>query len=335
MKRLWVGLDAVAVDGGAHGVRQRRLIQARYPEHAGPRADRHRKATLGARDQQKQRAPRRLLEARLGTEVAREEALRDAAIGALVESEAAMVALARDRGKSSRMGEAGRARALAKRLDDADLVIIDKRRSKANQSQVMNIIGDVDGKACIMMDDMVDTAGTKEPVRITYSDGFDGLPVFSPGGGTLSWSTTRSADGTAQIFMADWNDAAARRLLGLERAGAAEPEAGSALPPALTEAAPHAGVLRPHAPDRVRFPGDDEPDAASFAAFDGDEVVGTVVVYPEGCPWRPGTTSPTPSAPAGSPFDWRRSTTRSGWSAAMSWPARSTSHPSTASSTAG
>jgi ribose-phosphate pyrophosphokinase len=58
------------------------------------------------------------------------------------------------------VGGVVRARALAKRLDDADLVIIDKRRAKANQSQVMNIIGECDGKNCIMMDDMVDTAGT-------------------------------------------------------------------------------------------------------------------------------------------------------------------------------
>ncbi len=58
------------------------------------------------------------------------------------------------------VGGVVRARALAKRLDDADLVIIDKRRSKANQSQVMNIIGEVDGKNCVMIDDMVDTAGT-------------------------------------------------------------------------------------------------------------------------------------------------------------------------------
>ena len=58
------------------------------------------------------------------------------------------------------VGGVVRARALAKRLDDADLVIIDKRRDKANQSEVMNIIGQVDGKNCIMMDDMVDTAGT-------------------------------------------------------------------------------------------------------------------------------------------------------------------------------
>jgi ribose-phosphate pyrophosphokinase len=58
------------------------------------------------------------------------------------------------------VGGVKRARALAKRLDDADLVIIDKRRSKANQSEVMNIIGEADGKVCILIDDMVDTAGT-------------------------------------------------------------------------------------------------------------------------------------------------------------------------------
>jgi ribose-phosphate pyrophosphokinase len=58
------------------------------------------------------------------------------------------------------VGGVVRARALAKRLGDADLVIIDKRRSKANQSEVMNIIGEVKNKSCILIDDMVDTAGT-------------------------------------------------------------------------------------------------------------------------------------------------------------------------------
>ena len=58
------------------------------------------------------------------------------------------------------VGGVVRGRALAKRLDNADLVIIDKRRSKANKSEVMNIIGDVENKNCIMIDDMVDTAGT-------------------------------------------------------------------------------------------------------------------------------------------------------------------------------
>jgi len=58
------------------------------------------------------------------------------------------------------VGGVVRARALAKNLDDADLAIIDKRRPRANQSQVMNIIGDVAGRTCIMIDDLVDTAGT-------------------------------------------------------------------------------------------------------------------------------------------------------------------------------
>jgi ribose-phosphate pyrophosphokinase len=58
------------------------------------------------------------------------------------------------------VGGVVRARALAKRLGDADLVIIDKRRSQANHSEVMNIIGEVEGKACVLIDDMVDTAGT-------------------------------------------------------------------------------------------------------------------------------------------------------------------------------
>ncbi|MBE2292884.1 MAG: ribose-phosphate diphosphokinase, partial [Xanthomonadaceae bacterium] len=53
-----------------------------------------------------------------------------------------------------------RARAVAKRLDDADLAIIDKRRPRANVSTVMNIIGDVSGKTCVLVDDIVDTAGT-------------------------------------------------------------------------------------------------------------------------------------------------------------------------------
>ena len=52
-----------------------------------------------------------------------------------------------------------RARSLAKRLE-CDLAIIDKRRPKANVAEVMNIIGEVDGRTCIIMDDMVDTAGT-------------------------------------------------------------------------------------------------------------------------------------------------------------------------------
>jgi ribose-phosphate pyrophosphokinase len=58
------------------------------------------------------------------------------------------------------VGGVVRARALAKRLDDAELAIIDKRRPRANESKVMNIIGEVANKTCVMVDDMVDTAGT-------------------------------------------------------------------------------------------------------------------------------------------------------------------------------
>jgi ribose-phosphate pyrophosphokinase len=58
------------------------------------------------------------------------------------------------------VGGVVRARAIAKRLDDADLAIIDKRRPKANVATVMNIIGDVAGKVCVLVDDIVDTAGT-------------------------------------------------------------------------------------------------------------------------------------------------------------------------------
>lgn len=58
------------------------------------------------------------------------------------------------------VGGVVRARAIAKRLDDAELAIIDKRRPRANVATVMNIIGDVAGKTCVLVDDIVDTAGT-------------------------------------------------------------------------------------------------------------------------------------------------------------------------------
>ncbi len=58
------------------------------------------------------------------------------------------------------VGGVVRARALAKRLDDADLAIIDKRRPQPNEARVMNIIGEVEGRTCILVDDLVDTAGT-------------------------------------------------------------------------------------------------------------------------------------------------------------------------------
>jgi ribose-phosphate pyrophosphokinase len=58
------------------------------------------------------------------------------------------------------IGGVVRARAIAKQLQDAELAIIDKRRPRANESQVMNIIGEVEGRTCVIVDDMIDTAGT-------------------------------------------------------------------------------------------------------------------------------------------------------------------------------
>ncbi|MDH3979693.1 MAG: ribose-phosphate diphosphokinase [Gammaproteobacteria bacterium] len=58
------------------------------------------------------------------------------------------------------VGGVVRARALAKRLDDAELAIIDKRRPRPNEARVMNIIGEVEGRTCVLVDDLVDTAGT-------------------------------------------------------------------------------------------------------------------------------------------------------------------------------
>ena len=58
------------------------------------------------------------------------------------------------------VGGVVRARSLAKRLDNAPLAIVDKRREQAGESEVMNIIGDVDGRTCVLIDDIVDSAGT-------------------------------------------------------------------------------------------------------------------------------------------------------------------------------
>ncbi len=61
---------------------------------------------------------------------------------------------------------------------------------------------------------LVDVRGEREPVRVTFTDGFDGLPVFAPDGKRLSWTSGRTSDGKSQIFLASWNHAAALKALG-------------------------------------------------------------------------------------------------------------------------
>lgn len=63
---------------------------------------------------------------------------------------------------------------------------------------------------------LIDAEGTNTPVRVTNTDGTDILPVFSPDGSRLAWSTTRTPDGTSQIHMGDWNHGRALELLGLD-----------------------------------------------------------------------------------------------------------------------
>ena len=78
---------------------------------------------------------------------------------------------------------------------------------------------------------VVDAKGEHEPVRVTFTPGFDGLPVFSPDGKKLCWTSGRTSDGKSQLFLADWNDAAARAALQTaqkpgQNASASSPAAG-------------------------------------------------------------------------------------------------------------
>jgi Tol biopolymer transport system component len=88
---------------------------------------------------------------------------------------------------------------------------------------------------------LVDTAGRNEPVRVTFTDGFDGLPVFSPDGKKLCWTSNRTTDKASQLFLADWNHQAALAALRAAPPAAVAPAvataatagAGSALTPEI------------------------------------------------------------------------------------------------------
>ena len=73
---------------------------------------------------------------------------------------------------------------------------------------------------------LVDAEAQHEPVRVTHTPGFDGLPVFSPDGSQLAWTAGRTVSGQSQIFMADWNHAQALELLGLSAGSAVAAKTG-------------------------------------------------------------------------------------------------------------
>jgi Tol biopolymer transport system component len=105
---------------------------------------------------------------------------------------------------------------------------------------------------------LVDSLGAKEPVRATFTDGFDGLPVFSPDGKMLAWTSSRETQGGGQLFLADWNHAAAQKAL------AASPERQQAAPAI-------AGEEAPSVPDLETAPSDKGEESASAAPASSEE----------------------------------------------------------------
>jgi ribose-phosphate pyrophosphokinase len=95
------------------------------------------------------------------------------------------------------VGGVVRARALAKRLDNAPLAIVDKRRDRPGESEVMNIIGDVSGRHCIMIDDIVDSGGTLCNAAQALLDGGAASVVAYITHGVLSGGAVARVDGSA------------------------------------------------------------------------------------------------------------------------------------------
>ncbi|MEI6713762.1 MAG: M28 family peptidase [Verrucomicrobiota bacterium] len=98
---------------------------------------------------------------------------------------------------------------------------------------------------------IVDTAGEKEPVRVTTTDGFDGLPVFSPDGKRLCWTTNRGSEKKSQLFLGDWDHAAALKAV---QASPARKTTGAVSEQAKTETAPLGGGTTPVAGQDVKLP---------------------------------------------------------------------------------
>jgi len=107
------------------------------------------------------------------------------------------------------VGGVVRARALAKRLDNAPLAIVDKRRERPGESEVMNIIGDVSGRFCILIDDIVDSAGTLANAAAALKEGGASGVVAYCTHGVLSGGAGSRVDGSAleELVITDSIDA--------------------------------------------------------------------------------------------------------------------------------
>ncbi|NUQ50459.1 MAG: PD40 domain-containing protein, partial [Phycisphaerae bacterium] len=92
---------------------------------------------------------------------------------------------------------------------------------------------------------LVDALGLREPVRVTYTSGFDGLPAFSPDGNRLAWTSSRGGGNQGQIFIGDWDHDEARRLLQASPPVASTQRSGADL--ATADARSQAGVQAPAA----------------------------------------------------------------------------------------
>ncbi|HEY6168886.1 MAG TPA: M28 family peptidase, partial [Verrucomicrobiae bacterium] len=120
---------------------------------------------------------------------------------------------------------------------------------------------------------LVDADGAHEPVRVTFTDGFDGLPVFAPDGARLCWTSGRTADKQSQLFIAKWNHTAALAALAAAPPRQA-PRAISATP--TTNAAPEAHAATSHSTPSARFtPAITTNDLHSIVGFlASDELAG-------------------------------------------------------------
>ena len=85
---------------------------------------------------------------------------------------------------------------------------------------------------------LIDVEGKSTPVRVTYTKGFDGLPAFTPDGEQLAWTSSRTASGQSQLFLASWNHDACPRIA---RLGCGRGEWDRANSPILNKPSPHRG----------------------------------------------------------------------------------------------